>query len=285
MKKEFEIAGGSIVGTDHLGDKVLLGRNNHDAFHVVHNSSFSLAIICDGCGTGEHSEVGSKMGAVLLAARLSEYLRRICDSKFEEVTAELDTYLERARQDVLAHIRTQAMAMGGSLSETITNYFLFTVLGVIVCKDWTAIFSIGDGVFILNDETVVTTSGESNEPIYMAYEITGTTIKSANLKFQVQRLIKTEHVQRVLIGTDGAAHFNKVHNRKVPGREEFAGGLSQFFSPQYFENPDAIRRRLAVLNTRKVRMNPARDGLTIENGLLPDDTTLVAISRRTSVGG
>lgn len=278
MKALFDIAGNTIVGYNHLGEKVLLGTNNHDAHQVLQTATHSLGIVCDGCGSGEHSEVGAKIGALLLKARLNEYVSRLCHRKFEEVLPDLEIYLERARQDVLAYIRTQVLSFGGSMSDFVKNYYLFTVMGFIICADWTAIFSIGDGVFMLNEETVVTNSGEANEPVYLSYEITGSTLSNQdpeNLRFKIRRLIKTEKVKRLLIASDGAAFFGKIQERSIPGQQRLVGGLEQFFEQRYFDNPDAVRRTLALINTKKVRMNSARDGLTVEHGLLPDDTTIV----------
>jgi hypothetical protein len=57
--------------------------------------------------------------------------------------------------------------------------------------------------------------------------------------------------------------------------------LSQFWEEdRYFRNPDALRRRLALINSEYTHLDREAGVLIREPGLLPDDTTLVAIRRR-----
>jgi len=53
---QFEYASGSIIGRNH----VLAGKNNQDAYHISVNERFIAVVVCDGCGSGKHSEVGAK---------------------------------------------------------------------------------------------------------------------------------------------------------------------------------------------------------------------------------
>ncbi len=289
--QEFEIAGGSIVGTDHVGPpQLLLGKNNQDAYAIVDQPTYKIGIVCDGCGSGSHSEAGSQLGAIQIATALDNCLVRqgFGSLSFEQAEGSVAMMLERVRQDVLAHLRIQALTMGSSLSKTVNEYFLFTAVGAVLTQGWTAIFTHGDGVFRLNGEEVFIPPEEGNQPLYMAYALTGSSLTDTRpelLQFRIHRLIKTWNVNDIVIGSDGAADFASIANKIVPGKQEPAGDLSQFLADKYFAIPDAIRRRLAMINTRRTRMNSERNGLSIENGLLPDDTTVVAIRRKPAQEG
>jgi hypothetical protein len=59
------------------------------------------------------------------------------------------------------------------------------------------------------------------------------------------------------------------------------GPLSQFWTDdRYFANPDALRRRLTLINRESVRADFESRRLVRTPGLLPDDTTVVVLRRR-----
>ena len=68
----FEYAIGSIIGRNH----VLAGKNNQDAYRIVANEKFIIAVMCDGCGSGKHSEVGAKLGARVVSNALADILNQ-----------------------------------------------------------------------------------------------------------------------------------------------------------------------------------------------------------------
>jgi len=284
MNDTFEVAYGSVIGTDHLGTpQVLIGKNNQDAAAVLFDPRYLVAVVCDGCGTGEFSEVGAHIGAKMIAGKLAELAVRWQEVSFEDMSGRIGGGLERIKQDVLAQIRVLALSMGGSFSETVANYFLFTVMATVMTKNWTVIFSRGDGVWALNSRTEVLSSGQQNEPAYLAYSLTGSKVTQDHpelLDFTVERFLPTQNVQQILLGSDGAAEFRMIVAKKVPGKQEPAGPLEQFFEDRFFTDPLELRRRLAMINTRKIRLSRQRAELEIEHGLLYDDTTIVAIRRR-----
>ena len=47
----------------------------------------------------------------------------------------------------------------------------------------------------------------------------------------------------------------------------------------YFKNPDAVRRKLTMLNREEVKPDWQRQELIKRSGVLSDDTTLIAIRR------
>src|SRR5215467_2985954 len=94
----FEIAGGSVTGRAH----VAAGRNNQDAFCWASDADGLVAVVCDGCSSGPHNEVGAQLGARLFVQAAT----RLLSSNLE--VADL---LGQVGQDVLARLRVLAREM------------------------------------------------------------------------------------------------------------------------------------------------------------------------------
>ena len=256
----FEIAGGSVTGRAH----VAAGRNNQDAFCWASDADGLVAVVCDGCSSGPHSEVGAQVGARLLAQTATRLLRSNLD------VADL---LEQVRQDVLASLRGLAREMSvdaATFSRTVADHFLFTIVGALITARGATTFSLGDGVVVINGERTQLGPFPKNEPPYLGYALLPGALE---LSFNVHRSLEASEVQSLVLGTDGAVELEAVAERPIHGREEAVGPLSQFWSDdRFFKNPDMVRRRLAVLNRGP------------RGGLLSDDTTLVVIRRKAGDG-
>ncbi|MBI4142317.1 protein phosphatase 2C domain-containing protein [Candidatus Uhrbacteria bacterium] len=272
----FEIAGGSVVGRDHR----LAGRNNQDAFSWVRHEHALVAVVCDGCGSSTHSEVGAWIGARLIISMILGVVPRVHDDR-----ASMENMLDRVRVDATAHLRVLANAMGGSLSQTVSEFFLFTAVGVIVLPDTTYLFALGDGVFVVNGQLVRIGPFENNEPPYLAYGgLVGSALAERHpdlVRFQLYSVLPTCDVASVLIGTDGIVDLIAAAERQLPGRNEPLGAISQFWEDdRFFRNPDMVRRRLALAGRDVTTHNWDNRQALLEPGLLPDDSTLVVLRRR-----
>ena len=271
MNAQFEIAGGSVVGREHTA----AGRNNQDAYCWSRTPELTVAVVADGCGSGAHSEVGARLGVRLVVESIRARSERLRSEPPDEV-------LERVRLDVLAQLRVLANAMGGSFSQVVGDYLLFTVVGFVLTPSRSFGFSLGDGVAAINGRTEVLRFS-ANQPPYLAYALTGSTLTDSDpsaLRFQVRWSVPTGEVESLLIGTDGAADIDDAADRRRAGRGEPAGPLCQFWEDdRCFRNPYTIGRRLALLNRESIQ--PDWDGRTLnrEHGLLPDDTALVVLRR------
>jgi hypothetical protein len=278
-KKIFELAQGSTCGRDHR----VSGKNNHDAVSCLINDEAIIAIVCDGCSSGKHSEVGAKLGAQLIATTLCQYIYKIGESINLLTPEQPFPYWERVRQDVLAQLRVLANAMGSSLSQTVNEYFLFTVVGLLVLPNYTSVFSIGDGVFVINGEVNTIGPFPNNAPPYLAYGLTGSSLAEEQaqlLDFQIHRAFPNQEIDSIMIGTDGVCDLANVTAKEMPGKPDLVGPLSQFWEKDlFFRNPDALRRRLSLINRDVTRLNPVGLALKKELGLLPDDTTMAVIRR------
>lgn len=277
----FETAKGSIVGRDHIGSGLLLkGKNNQDAIALIERDELLIGVVCDGCSKGDHSEVGAKLGAKLLSSIIDRRLGRIGDITTPEIA---EKFWEQVRQDFLAQIRVTSLTMAGdgSLSDIIAEYFLFTVMAVVMTHSMTQVVCIGDGLYALNEKVVTIEPFSGNYPPYPCYDLIDSLFsdKREMLRFQLLEFTPTKNVQAVLLGTDGCSSFENSASRFLPGKEERLGPLQQFWKEdKFFTNSDSIRRRLALANSSAMRSSS--NGSILENGLLLDDTTLIVIRRK-----
>jgi hypothetical protein len=271
LLEAFDVAGGAVAGTLHRkADKPL-----QDAFSWRRGRRSLVAIVCDGCGSAPYSEVGARLGARLLC---------------EAVGGRLDAGLEvadpvvwrRVRADVLAQLGRLATAMGGDFAGTVTDHFLFTVVGVAITEDAAAVFGAGDGVYAINGAVEVLEAGDGNRPDYVAYGLLG----DDDAELLVHRVIPTAELESVLIGTDGVTDVLVAEDQRVPGRDERVGALSRFWTDDFvFGNRDGVRRRLAMLAREHQSLDWDERRVDRTPGLLRDDTTVVALRRRAAARG
>lgn len=278
MEKMFETAVGSVTGRDHL----LAGKNNQDAYILSMKDDLIIAIVADGCsdsykaGHISRNEAGAQIGVRLLerSIRFNMHLMKKSAAFFWEVV----------RQNLLNNIKQIAICMGGELKEIVCNYFLFTCVGAIISSEKTWIFSVGDGVYCINGEMKNLGPFPGNAPPYIAYSLLDTSLINQDptkLSFSVNLEADTENISSILIGTDGVLDLAKAENKKLPGKSDLVGPISQFWTKDiYFKNADKVRRQLAMINYCYSEILWEEKKLNRENGYLPDDTTLIAIRRR-----
>jgi hypothetical protein len=273
LHADFEIAGGSVPGRAH----VAAGRNNQDAFCWTSTEKGLVAVVCDGCGSGPHSELGAQLGARLVVQAAARLLA--CELSVSDL-------LERVEQDVLARLRILAAEMSSewgsaaagssaapnaSFARTVSDYLLFTVVGLIIMRDSATTFAAGDGLIVVNDDVHHLGPFPNNEPPYLGYALLARGAERSNehSAFRIHRRVPVEEIRSLLLGTDGAVDLDAMADRAVHGRAEPIGPLSQFWTDdRFFRNSDMVRRRLTVINRGP------------RSGALPDDTTLVVVRRK-----
>lgn len=269
MNHQFELASGSAIGREH----VRVGKNNQDASCWRVTEQGVIAVVCDGCGSGTHSEVGAKLGARLLVEILQRAL--VSDRPLEP-----ETMGQTLQQALLAQLRPVAEALGGDRTQTVHDYLLFTIAGVVITPVMASIFTLGDGVIAINNEVIHLGPFVNNAPPYLAYGLFEKTVSDA-LQIKVLQTLPTDQVQSLLLGTDGVADLVAVAGEPLPGRSELVGDIDQFWQDdRYFRNPDQVRRRLTLINREVSTFHAPSQQWLRQPGLLPDDTTLIAIRRR-----
>ena len=272
----FQFAQGLFIGRDHQN----VNGNCQDAFCILEQKNSIVGIIADGCSkVGDrytHSEVGAWIGARLqaqaFAARLESRSRK--NNFFLENTG----FWEAVRADVLAHLRILALQMGDNLTEVVTQFFLFTTVGFIITPRESAFFSIGDGHVFINEGHLSLGPFEDNMPPYLAY---GILTAATAFAYQVHTVMPTEDLSHFLIGSDGLDYLAKSENLAIPGKSELVGNISQFWlEDRFFQNSDAINRRLRLINDSKQKVNWEQQIIVREHGHLKDDVVLIVGRRK-----
>lgn len=269
----FEIAGGTVAGRDH----VRIGQNSHDAYCWSHRD-ITVAVVCDGCGSSDHSEVGAKIGAKIAVDSLLRHYRGVPEL-FQYANIE-NPGLQLVKRSILTRIQGLAESMAGSFSENVSQYFLFTILGTILDpkNNKAYIFGCGDGLFYVND-VPTTIPSPNNAPAYLSYNLVETNQKPPDLGMLWMGSL--EEVKSILLGTDGVADLARSFDKPIPGKEEKIGPISQFWEKDgFFKNPFMIGHRLALINRSTQKVDWEKKAMSEAHGPLRDDTTLIAIRRK-----
>jgi hypothetical protein len=263
MQLPFDIAAASVIGREHAR----AGRNNQDAFSLLARGEVLAAVVADGCGSGMHSEVGAQLGARCVAQSVLAVLG-------EGTSVESTGFLEAVRARVLKFLASLNDQLGCTL---VGEHLLFTVVGAVITPSRTLVFSAGDGLWALNGAVHSLGPFPNNAPPYLAYGL----LPQGAVALEQQALVPTDDVMALMLGTDGAADLAKLSEARMPERDEPVGPLSQYWTDErYFQNPDALRRRLALLGRESVRADFTAHRLVRTPSLLSDDTTLVVLRRR-----
>jgi hypothetical protein len=252
---DFLLASGSVIGREHRNINV--PKNNQDGLTIVRKKKRTVAVVTDGCGSSPHSEVGAQLGAHFVAEAVADRARRGISSEHE---------WDYTLHSILNCIRDTTRMMYGNPAIHVVNYFLFTIVGVLLTDRQATFFAVGDGVVVVNGELTKLGPFPDNEPPYAAYGLLGKT----DTKIRIVARCALPELQNFLIGTDGVTHLAESAEKKLPGIQEPVGELSQFWQPRYFDadKPDLLNRRLRMIGRDWPRRDP-------EPGLLPDDTTMI----------
>jgi len=283
MLNRFEIANGQVIGRRHRQT----GKNNQDAMYWQADERALVGIVCDGCGSHPHSEVGAQIGARIVAAEIARMLDVATHPDADDAWATPEIW-ENIRLNTLAHINRPVQALGDDRQQIICDYFLFTVVGFLITPMQTVLFSNGDGLVIINDKEIPLGPFSGNAPPYFTYDLSDASVSSisqTDTAFKISGCIPTAALDRILIGTDGVIDLKNAEHKNLPGKATPVGPLRQFFDEdRFFQNPDQLRRRLTLINRDTV--NYVRNGhshiieIKKSYGLLPDDTTIIAVRRK-----
>lgn len=269
MNSQWDVASGSVTGREHLRT----GKNNQDAYHWQMLGDVMVAIVGDGCSSGAHSEVGARLGVRLVTNAIAQAL--------QEWNIEQPEFWSVIQQEVLQQLSKLVFMLNDHSLQVIYDYLLFTIVGAVITPTVTTLFTLGDGVLILNGEAVSVPSYAGNAPPYLAYGlIEPSPMPIEQLQFKIHRCLSTDQVRSLLIATDGVNDLLAVADQPLPGKLELVGSIEQFWqNDRYFQNPDQIRRRLSLINREVVQPDWEKQQLNRVGGLLSDDTTLIVIRR------
>lgn len=275
MKERLEIGGGSVIGHYHSRN----GRNNQDSYGWVMTDDYLIGVVCDGCGSGTHSEVGAQWG---VKAIISVLIRALSNNKNYLINKSKDSEREfwtNVQEDFLQRLREMVGHLDPDLTLNkmlVQEYGLFTIVGGVITSELVVIFSWGDGVIILNNVRTELGPFPNNSPPYIGYEL----LKPGRSEFRVNSLAFSEF-DSLLLGTDGVMELINNSHKNLPGKRELVGEISQFWHKDlYFKNPDQIRRRLTLINRENTQIDWSTQQVIKQGGWLQDDTTFIVIRKK-----
>lgn len=190
------------MGFDHLS-----GRTNcQDAFAFGAVGPYVFGVVCDGCGSGKHTEVGANLMAPYAARRLAEAikLKQQCgNGLISDIPPNLFVQLVNfVRWNLTLNEVAESAEDGATF---INDYWLCTVLGFIIAPHSLLVFSAGDGSYVVNDIVEVISSPD-NAPHYLSYNCVSegllTDQSATPRRFEVE-MFNADSIQRLMIATDG----------------------------------------------------------------------------------
>ncbi len=279
----FEVATGTVVGRDHRK----IGKNNQDAYYLRVNQDSIIGIVSDGCGSAKYSEVGAHLLVKLCGNTLNRYLELL--QSCIDSNKRLANYWKLIQRKMLLELSKIALALGSDIKRVISDYLLATVLGFVMTQEKTIFFSIGDGEAYLNGHLFKFGSFPNNAPPYFAFLLLDKNSRpfcDSMLNFSIDKIVETEKVKTLLMGTDGIEELRKRAKDNIPGKKTVVGDVGEWWiNDKYFSNKDAIRRQLFMINSDVVKARYAenRQIQKVErfSGLLRDDTSMIVLRRKT----
>ena len=182
------------MGSDHN----FANMNNHDfAFNLL-----NMKVVMDGCGSGKHSEVGTRLFGQLFARKAKEYFDKgqsICEENFIEV---------------VNSIFKKMLELCNDISFIFQNY-CFTILVCFETEDEFVVYSCGDGYIIKENEEGISFDrfDDGEYPCYYIYNFI--TDKSTlieykdGVNFKVTRFAKTDYFN-VGVASDGLRYSENL---------------------------------------------------------------------------
>jgi hypothetical protein len=180
---------GQIIGRSHLNRQA----NCQDSYALAQTENYVVGVVCDGCGEGQHSEVGSTLAAKYIVTQAIQLLEADYD------LAEIPTMLYGRVVDYLEALVEVSSPV--NRVQFVKHHLLFTIVGVILTESGGVLFSSGDGLIVVDN--MVNAIDQRNKPAYIAYHLIQEHVISASV---IQHQFTTQPLtdwQRIVIATDG----------------------------------------------------------------------------------
>lgn len=239
-------AAAAVTGARHLR----ASRNGQDAAAAWVGDGCGAIVVCDGCGSGAYSEVGSRLGARLVVASLAEQLAA--------GTGATDVW-SGMRAGVLADLAHLVAAMKGDREAIVREHFLFTIVAAAWRGSDIGVWAAGDGAYAIGDRVVVLGPFADNQPPYLGYELLGEPI-------QPHVAHADASAGRLAVATDGVA--------ELAAPFDFTALSSD---PRLVAHPDALRRQLAILARSPERIDWEARRIERRPAALQDDGAMALL--------
>ncbi|MFN0202919.1 MAG: protein phosphatase 2C domain-containing protein [Bacteroidia bacterium] len=231
----FQTACASMIGKTH---RQLL-YNNQDAYFLFQNEEILVAVVCDGCGSAHHSEVGAQLSA--------QFVGNYCKKHFSQQPFHLEQL-----QTALEKYWLQLLNNQEEKEEFVHSYLLTTIIGIVIQEENTYVFTAGDGIFAINENWWVL--NQQNRPEYLAMNL----IDDAKRAFSSYQY-RTETIEQFLIATDGLNYLQDEHRELLLENGTVAKVKNILEEDRLFRHPVELPKYFALLN----------------DTILYDDTTVV----------
>lgn len=193
------------MGSEHARTNM----NNHDfAFRLL-----NMKVVMDGCGSGKHSEVGTKVFGQLFARRVKEYV-----DKGETI----------GEENILEVVNSVFERMLGFCNDTtfIFQNYCFTILICLELEDEFVVYSCGDGYIIKeNKDGIIFEQLDDGEyPCYYVYNFIED--KSVLMEYQegvnfkITRFKKNKYFN-VGVASDGLRFWEKLYDAEKNKLKKF----------------------------------------------------------------
>lgn len=223
----------SKVGVEHSRCNV----NNQDfAFNFM-----NLKVITDGCGSGKHSEVGTRLFGQLFSREVVKFMNCVKNKNVAKTKKyvvgkdmkEFATYIENGKipeEAFIGIVNSVLEIMLNLCSDTafIFENYCFTILACFEYEDEFVVYSCGDGYIIKEDKEGITFEklDDGEFPAYYIYNWIDPEKLSGykeGVDFKVSRYTKTEYTN-VGVASDGLRFFNDLYE---PEQYKFKEMLSK----------------------------------------------------------
>ncbi len=271
-----EVASGTVTGRDHtFGGNLVLGKSNQDAIATAWTKDAFVAVLCDGCSSGEHSEVGAQLICRLLLSEIAWLLE-------ESDTVPLQSPGVWSFGDC-------AVFHDGKISHDkfpgnappYPGYLLLPNSRVALRSEdltFRPVLTPGNDKALL-EEAIITSLKRIKDPMRLMATPGFSERQCVESYFLCTATVvivdeSTLDVLPIIVGTDG---LTDVPDPNI------------FLEDRMFANPANVTRALRKMNQPIVRIDPGDPfvhdpakppRLVKTDGILPDDTTLVAIRRK-----
>lgn len=253
---QLHVAFATAPGWRHINPGEPGKINNQDAIAIRHYERGVVAVVSDGCGEQPMSSTGSDFGANLIA---SSILHRLLESPLDAMD------WQALQRELVARLLAEVTIFAPGFSTTafeiaVIQRFLFTALILVTDEDTAMIVSFGDGVIIIDDETIPLQPPIPNAPPYVGHLLLSQSKYLLPeyrpfLSFLPIRTFKlSELKQGIVIATDGLKDL-----------------LGEDFHHPALVQPLNLQRWLNIQTTER----PAKDHFTY--GRCSDDVSLVIV--------
>jgi serine/threonine protein phosphatase PrpC len=240
MLKSVRARAGQIIGRSHMTRQA----NCQDSLALAQPESAIVGVVCDGCGEGQHSEVGSTLAAKYIVTQALQLLDDKCD------LAEIPSILYMRILDYLEDLISLSLPV--NRLQFVQHHLLFTIVGVILTNDGGTLFSSGDGLIAVDDK--VNSINQNNKPAYIAYHLIRENVVSTSVIQHGFTVQKINDWQRIVIATDG------FEAALLPELKDL-------------EHPRSLQRKLNVWSNQERRFQDDATLIVLEKGEDTDDAS------------